>query len=61
MARRPPHPDAPDAVPEDPPVPELLAYLGLRDPMDRAEDPGHARRRDGGRAVDAAKRAAHGE
>ena len=46
--------DAPDI-----PAGELLGYLGLPAyPPDRTEDPGHARRRDEGRAVDAAARAA---
>lgn len=53
--------ESPDDAP-DIPAGELLGYLGLPPyPPDRTEDPGHARRRDGGRAVDAAKRAAHGE
>lgn len=53
--------ESPDDAP-DIPAGELLGYLGLPPyPPDRTENPGHARRRDGGRAVDAAKRAARGE
>ena len=62
--RRPPHPDAPHAVPEDPPLSELLGYLGLPSyPPDRAayHAGDHQARRADAAAVEAAANAARGE